>query len=48
MQRIELDATMLRELRRDDALVSRDDAVLSVEGPGAEACLQGLLTCDIV
>lgn len=48
MRRIELDASMLADARRDDTLVRRDDAVLSVEGPGAETCLQGLLTCDIV
>ena len=37
----------LRALRHGAALVPGQVAVFRVEGPGALACLQGLLTCDL-
>lgn len=37
----------LRTLRQGAALVPGQAAVFRVEGPGALACLQGLLTCDL-
>jgi folate-binding protein YgfZ len=38
----------LGRFRVPGGFARRGDAVLAVEGPGAEACLQGILTCDIV
>jgi folate-binding protein YgfZ len=41
------DRTRLERLRRGAVVVTGDPAVFRVEGPGALACLQGLLTNDL-
>ena len=43
-----LPSSRLSCLRRGAAFVIEDPAVFWVEGPGALACLQGLLTSDLV
>lgn len=42
-----LSAARLRSLRTGIAMVPEAATILSIEGPGALACLQGLLTCDL-
>src|SRR6185436_11975009 len=43
-----LPSARLRQIRRGALAVSERPAILSVEGPGALTCLQGLVTCDVV
>jgi folate-binding protein YgfZ len=43
-----LPSARLRQIRRGALAVSERPAILSVEGPGALTCLQGLVTSDLV
>ena len=47
MQTVRLSADHLRTLHAGTMLVSERPAVFEIEGPGAVACLQGLLTNDV-